>query len=232
MGKLLPKILIVTKCKKLFFYNFLKKKKFLFLVKNPLLKRDLEYLKTYNQKKDYLISFSSGYIFTPQFLSNFRKCFNFHPASPSYRGRDTQHFACFNRATFFGGTVHLMNNKINKKKIVKFLKKKITLKEPEHKHYNSLGLDCIKTLFKNEFYNLVSGNYIFSKKYKWGKKLYTRKFFLEKLCIKKKISLVYYKHLLKSFHNRKYPSLHIIKNSKKIYLKKNKDYYKITNNYL
>ena len=128
MGKLLPKILIVTKCKKLFFYNFLKKKKFLFLVKNPLLKRDLEYLKTYNQKKDYLISFASGYIFTPQFLSNFRKCFNFHPASPSYRGRDTQHFACFNRATFFGGTVHLMNNKIDNGKIVKFLKKKNYIK--------------------------------------------------------------------------------------------------------
>ena len=229
--KLPPKILIVTSYKKKFFRNFIDKKRVIYQIKDPKNKRDFEYLKKFRQKKDFLISFASGFIFKKKFLSNFKKCFNFHPATPNYRGRDTHHFACYNKEKKFGGTIHLMNEKIDNGKIIKTFITNIRKKKPNHDYFRKIGINSILILFKNEFYKLVENNYEFKKQVKWGKVLYTRKLFMSHLYISKRINFSNYCHLLKSFHNKNFPSLFLIKKNKKIFLKKKSDYKKIISHF-
>jgi len=225
-----PKILIVTSYKKNFFRKFINKKKVSYQIKDPKNKKDLEFLNNYNQKKDFLISFASGYIFKKKFLSNFKKCFNFHPATPNYRGRDTHHFACYNKEKWFGGTIHIIDDKIDSGKIIKTFKERVKTKILNHKVYKKIGINAIINLFKIEFYKLIKNDYKYEKKNDvWGKVLYTRKLFLKHLNVNKRINYLNYCHLLKSFHNKNYPSLFFKKNNKKIFLKNRSDYKKLKN---
>ena len=85
--KLPPKILIVTSYKQKFFRNFIDKKRVIYQIKDPKNKRDFEYLKKFRQKKDFLISFVSGFIFK-NFCQILKHVLIFYPATPNYRGRD------------------------------------------------------------------------------------------------------------------------------------------------
>jgi len=228
INKSIKKILIITNYKKNFFLKLFKKiDNVEVLILNLKKKNDLKKFFKFNQRFDYLISFASGYIFKKDFLLKFKKCFNFHPAPPSYRGRDVQHFACFNKENYYGGTLHLMNEKIDSGRILFTVKKKINKKKYYHNYFKKIGIDSIKTLFKKKIFMLISKKTLSSKKISWGDKLYTRKMFLENLEIKDNISYKNYLHLLKSFHNSNFPSIYIKYKNKKIYLKNKKDFKKI-----
>lgn len=228
INKSIKKILIITNYKKDFFFKFFKKKNYFdIIVLNLKIKKDFENFLKLNQKFDYLISFASGYIFKKKFLSNFKKSFNFHPGLPEYRGRDVHHFACLNKEKYHGGTLHLISEKIDAGRILFVHKKKINKQKYYHEYFRKVGIECLKFIFKKKFNSLFKKKNITFKKVLWGKKLYTRKMFLENLEVKQNISYKQYLHLLKSFHNSKFPSLYIKNKNKKIFLKSKKDYKKI-----
>ncbi len=197
------------------------------MVLNLKIKKDLKKFSKLNQEFDYLVSFASGYVFKKKFLLKFKKCFNFHPGLPSYRGRDVHHFACYNKEKYHGGTVHIIDEKIDSGKILFIYKKKINKKKYNHEYFRKVGIKSIKILFKNNFLDLVKEKNFRIKKIFWGKKLYTRRMFLQKLKVEKNISYINFLNLLRSFHNPKFPSLYFIHKNKKIYLKKKGDYKKI-----
>ena len=78
---------------------------------------------------------------------------------------------------------------------------------------------------------MVENNYEFEKQNKWGRVLYTRKLFMSRLHISKRVNFLNYCHLLKSFHNKNFPSLFLKKKNKKIFLKKKNDYKKIISHF-
>ena len=65
--KLPPKILIVTSYKKKFFRNFIDKKRVNYQIKDPKNIKRFSIFKKFRQKKDFLISFASGFIFKKNF---------------------------------------------------------------------------------------------------------------------------------------------------------------------
>ena len=227
INKLIKKILIITNYKKDFFFKFFKKKEFDIIIINLKIKKDYKKFLKLNQKFDYLISFASSYIFTKNFLLNFKKSFNFHPALPEYRGRDVHHFACLNQEKYHGGTLHLISEKIDSGQILFVHKKKIDKKKYNHEYFKKIGIESVKILFKKKFNSLLNKKNFKFNKILWGKKLYTRKLFLENLEVKEDISYKKYLHLLRSFHNPKFPSLYLKNKNKKIFLKSKKDYKKI-----
>lgn len=187
-------------------------------------KRSINKLNSFFLKKRaniYLISFSNGLIFTKKLLKNIdpNKSINFHPATPKYRGRDVSHFACYFKEKYFGGTMHLINNKIDKGKIIEVKKYKLKI-NPTHYEYTKIGHRAIKFLLKKNLKNIINDK-IKTKKIKWGNMLYTRKMFLKKLEIQKNFSKKNLDHLIKSFYTKEYKSLYFKNKNDKIYLKLN-----------
>ena len=124
--------------------------------------------------------------------------------------------------------MHIMTDEIDKGRILKIKKYKIRKKKPTHFDFKLIGINSIKKLFTEEFENLIFYKKKYNSRFIWGKKIFTRKLFLEKLEIKKKINRNEYLHLLRSFHNDNFQSLYFLKNNKKIYLKSVNDFIKLS----
>ena len=176
----------------------------------------------YSKKKfDYLISFANGYIFSKRFLSkfNFYKRINFHPGTPDYPGRDSQHFACLNKEKIFGGTMHIMIEKVDNGPILDVKKIKIRSKRLNHEYFQKIGFRAIENLLVKNLKNIISGKLNIRHDTKWKKNVYTRKFFLNHLRINKNISKKKLFNLINSFYTKNRNSLYIKLYKKKFFLK-------------
>ena len=202
------------------------RKKFLLKYFNCDNKKNLKNLKHYLKKKilndHIIISFSNSYIFKKEELKKFKDIhkINFHPATPKYPGRDTSHFACYNREKEFGGTMHSISSKIDNGKIIDANKFKVKKKKPTHYTYTSIGHSSICLLLKKNINKILNSKISF-KQIKWSKKLYTRKMFLKMLLIKNKTSKNSLDLLIRSFYTPNYKSLYYLKKNTKVYLKIN-----------
>ncbi len=127
---------------------------------------------------DLLISFRSYYIFKKKHLSKINNlCLNFHPGPPKYRGFGCANYAIYNKDNFYGVTAHIINEKIDKGKILDVKKfkigKAISLKKLLNLAHNKQVLqvkDLINKLIKINFdHKKIKEN--FKNNYKWSSKL-------------------------------------------------------------
>ena len=192
-------------------YNFLEKKikivKYFF--EDDIF--DEEELKKINFT--YLISFLNPRIIKSTFLLE-KRCINFHPSVPKYRGVCGASLAIFNDDTVFGATCHIINNKIDEGDI--FFVKEIEMYKDEDCY--SLGwrskVACLELLYK--FVNFILKNNKLpeiNKDYTWGKSLMTKKKFREMITFKKEEisdNIDHFKKIEKSVKNKYFPGPYII----------------------
>ena len=134
-------------------YNFLQNKKCLFIgildcndskdcvdfLKNYCSKVTPIFCKGRNEKipkemaewqGDFIFSFRNYFKIPKSILDSARlMALNFHGASPAYPGSGSYNWAIYENAKYFGTTVHLMNEKIDNGKIIKFFKYSISRNE-------------------------------------------------------------------------------------------------------
>lgn len=95
---------------------------------------------------DLIISYSNGKIIPIDLLSKYKVAINFHCGPLNYPGPDPHHWACYEKAKFYGGVCHFMNSKPDNGSVVKSLKVQIPhkLKPLE---IDLIGENSIKYLF-------------------------------------------------------------------------------------
>ena len=169
-------------------------------------------------KKNYLISFSNNYIFKEKVIKKFlfKQRINFHPGLPKYPGRDVSHFACFNRETFFGGTMHSISKKIDNGKIfdVKRFRMK---KKSDHYDFTKFAHKAINFLLKKNW-NKILKKKVVSTNLKWSKSGYTRKKFLQMMKLPQKLGKEEFNKYFRSFYTYNKRSLYYLEDNKKKYI--------------
>ena len=217
--KKLKKVLIVTNFKKTkVLKDLLKYKRYCDLViKNPKIKNDKKFILNKFNKFDFLISYANGMIFGEKILNHFhkKKMINFHPSTPRFRGRDTQHFACYYKEKKFGGTIHYLTKKIDSGKIIDTKSYKIK-KNSNHYYYRNVSHRAIKFLLNKHFLNILNLKLKLSNE-KWSKKKIKRVDFLKKLHIPTNVGFEELKLLIRSFYTKNRKSLYFCINNQKIY---------------
>jgi methionyl-tRNA formyltransferase len=217
------RFLIITNYNKKFFKKIFKKfrKQCKYEIYDLRDKNEKKLFLNSSKKFDYLISFANSYIFNKRFLSkfNFYRRINFHPATPNYPGRDSHHFACFNKEKIFGGTMHIMNNKIDSGPILDIKKIKMKSKKKHHEHFQKIGYLAIENLLKKNLKNIIDDKLQIRNNIKWGGKIYTRNKFLSRLKVNKNTSKTKLCNLINSFYTKDRDSLYIELHKKFFFLK-------------
>lgn len=123
---------------------------------NELKKMDCKILKSHNDKnkfisfpKEYDLGISLGYMhLVPTEELKKSIWINFHPAPlPSYGGRNIAYHAILNRESYFGATIHYMNEKFDGGDIIKTKKFEISKDITSNELYE-LACDTSLDLFK------------------------------------------------------------------------------------
>lgn len=71
----------------------------------------------FNDSIDFSISFLNPYIIKDEQIIK-KKCINFHPSTPKYRGVCGASLAIYNNDKYFGSTAHYIDSKIDNGKII------------------------------------------------------------------------------------------------------------------
>ena len=162
--------------------NFLKKnsKKFKY-IQSQFINKKLNKNIIGNLSYDYIFCFRSYYILKSDILKKCNKAaINFHPGTPQYRGVGSINYAINDGAKFYGSTAHIINNAIDKGKILNIIKFKLnqssTVENSLKKTYKVMlrqAIYVIKLLNRSEknLMKLIKKN----RTKKWSKKIRTRK---------------------------------------------------------
>jgi methionyl-tRNA formyltransferase len=134
-----------------------------------------------NNHYDYIFSFRSYFILKKQHLKKAKiSSINFHPGPPNYRGFGGINFALYNGEKKWGITIHLMSEKLDGGKIVDYKSFNIgkydnldTLLKKTHTVLLFQSKKVIQLLNKDKknLSKLIKKN----KKFKWSKKIYSKK---------------------------------------------------------
>ena len=162
---------------------------------------------------EYVISFLNPKIIKDTFLLK-KKCINFHPSLPDYRGVCCASLALLNNDKKFGATVHILNKKIDSGDI--FDKKEIDVYDNEDCFSLSFRakVACLELLYN--FVNFVNKNNKLpptKPDYKWGNTLMTYKKFKKMITFTKEEvldNLEYYKQIERCVKNDHFPGPYII----------------------
>ena len=187
--------------------------------KNPKKKSDVKFVNKNYKKFNFLISYASGLIITQNLINHFNpsNIINFHPATPKFRGRDSQHFAAYLREKNFGGTMHYLRSKIDNGKIldVKVFKMK---KNSSHYEYHDKALKALNFLLKKNIKKIFANKKFKKNKHKWSKKIYKRTDFLKMLKIPYGIKKKDFDHVYRSFFTHDKLSLYTELHKKKFFI--------------
>lgn len=93
-----------------------------------------------------LLAFMTGVIVSRATLETIGAAVNFHPASPSYPGRDPHHWAAYDGAAEYGATAHWMGPKVDEGPILAALIVHVG-KGATPDDYRRLGEQSAKALF-------------------------------------------------------------------------------------
>lgn len=141
----------------------------------------LDKSKIKKKQYDFIFSFRSFYIIKPFLLERCKvAAINFHLGPPEYRGIGCINYALYEKAKFYGCTAHIINEKIDKGKIIDVKKFRIL---------KSDNLEvCLKKTHKFSFYQAIrlcksilrDKNFIINSikknsKLKWSKKIWRKK---------------------------------------------------------
>ena len=220
------KILFIGKandCYSSKYYLYLKKNfKYVSVIYNNLInhtqiKRQIKYW-----KGDYIICFRSNYLFKKNEIRKPSKnIINFHPGPPQYRGIGCVNFAIMNNEKKYGSTVHLIDSeKIDYGKIVDVflwkIKRDLSIDEILSKTYEKQFYQLkriVEYIKKDNLEFLIKKN----KKYKWSKKLYTKKKLNNLYLIDTNVKKKYFKKILKATITKKFKPYIFIYGKKFVY---------------
>ena len=187
------------------------------LINHKQIQRRIDYW-----KGDYIFCFRSNYLFKKNEIRKVsNNIINFHPGPPKYRGIGCVNFAILNNEKRYGSTVHLIDtNKIDNGKIVDVVLWKTktnlsvenTLLKTYEKQFYQLKR-VIKYIKKDNLKFLIKKN----NKYKWSKKLYTRKNLNDLYLIDVNVKKNYFEKILKSTITKKFKPYILIHGKKFVY---------------
>lgn len=134
-----------------------------------------------NKKYDLIICFRSSYILKKKHINLARiAAINFHPGTPKYRGIGCVNLALLNKDNQYGSTAHLINQKIDKGKIIDVKYFKILQNDNVNKVLNKTHKimyrqfkDLINLIIKDP--KIIKSLIYLNRKKKWSNKLMTRK---------------------------------------------------------
>jgi methionyl-tRNA formyltransferase len=205
------------------YYLYLKKNfKYVSVIYNNLInhKKIRHRIKIWNG--DYIFCFRSNYLLRANEIRKASKnVINFHPGPPQYRGIGCVNFAVMNNEKKYGSTVHLVDSKqIDSGKIVDValwkINKSLSIEEILLKTYEEQFYQLkkvVKYIKKDNLDFLIKKN----KKYKWSKKLYTKKILKDLYLIDLNVKKNYFKKILKSTITKKFKPYILIHGKKFVY---------------
>ena len=175
-----------------------------------------------NWKGDYILCFRSNYLFNKDEIKKpLKNIINFHPGPPQYRGVGCVNFAVMNNEKKYGSTAHIINSeKIDNGKIIDValwkIKDNLSIDEILLKTYTKqFGQlkKVVKYIKKNNLEFLIKK----SKKFKWSKKLYTKKDLENIYSINANVKKKYFKKILTSTITKKFKPYILIHGHRFIY---------------
>ena len=187
------------------------------LINHKIIKRRIEHW-----NGDYIFCFRSDYLLkTNEIKKASKNIINFHPGPPQYRGIGCVNFAIMNNEKKYGSTVHLIDSKkIDNGKIVDVvmwnIKKDSFVDEILLKTYDKQFdqfKKVIKYIKKDNLEFLIKKN----KKYRWSKKLYTKKELENLYLIHSAVKKKHLGKILKSTITKKFKPYVLIHGKKFVY---------------
>jgi methionyl-tRNA formyltransferase len=180
-------------------------------------------------KYDFIFCFRSYFILNKKVLESVKVAsINFHPGTLKYRGFGGINFALLNNEKYFGCTAHLINKKIDNGPVIKQIRFNINKLEnldkiliKTHSELFNLAKYLITKILKN--INIIQELVKANKKYKWSKKIYSKRE-LEKIYQIKKIkNKNYLKKIIFATYCEKFKPYILLDNQKFFLNKKNLD---------
>jgi len=187
------------------------------LINHKIIKRRIEHWKGH-----YIFCFRSDYLLkTNEIKKASKNIINFHPGPPQYRGIGCVNFAIMNNEKKYGSTVHLIDSKkIDNGKIVDVVMWKIKndsfvdeiLLKTYAKQFDQFK-KVIRYIKKDNLEFLIKKN----KKYRWSKKLYTKKELENLYLIHSDVKKKHLQKILKSTITKKFKPYVLIHGKKFVY---------------
>ena len=127
---------------------------------------------------DYLISFLNSVYIQEKIRKKIKKSsINFHPGPPEYPGFGCYNFALLNNSSFYGSTVHIMNNRFDNGKILNVSKFKLPYKNISLERLIIMTHNCLMRQAKIFIKDILKGKLNYDLKLQWKRKAFTKKEF-------------------------------------------------------
>ena len=163
-----------------------------------------------NIKFDFIFAFRSHHILKKKLIKKAKyAAINFHPGPPEYRGIGCVNYALYEKSRNYGGTAHLIDEKIDHRRIIEVKRFKITKNESvesllnrTYKHQEKQAIRIIHSLSSNpgNLEKMLKKN----KGKKWSKKIKKRIFLNKFYKINKNISRVDLKRKIRATATKKF----------------------------
>ena len=174
-------------------------------------------MRDYANNDFVLITVITGDIIPKSVYSKYRLALNIHPASPNYPGRDPHHHAAYFRASTFGATLHIMEDKVDSGRIL-LSHEFSTLEYKGWRDYYQLSMiSCVDIMRKIEcmsFEQILN----LSSKSQWAYRKFTRSDFI-KMCDCTNLTSSEIEHIHNCFSVAGFINLYKVINGKKVYIK-------------
>jgi methionyl-tRNA formyltransferase len=135
--------------------------------------------------KKCLITFSTGIIISENQMKKFGGgCWNIHPASYNYPGRDPHHFASYDKAISYGACVHKMEAIVDSGEILMAIENIVNPESMTPEVYHKMGKEKGLILLRMCLQKLSEDGFIASENnglYRWGERK-TKRSDLKELC--------------------------------------------------
>tara|TARA_Y100001970_G_C14213391_1_gene848249 strand:+ start:1434 stop:2081 length:648 start_codon:yes stop_codon:yes gene_type:complete len=203
------KLLIITNCNHKIskqFVSYLKFKNINFDCIDSSKQKKIKISKNY----DYLISFLNSIYIDEKIRKKIKKSsINFHPGPPEYPGFGCYNFALLNNSSFYGSTVHIMNNKFDNGKILNVLKFKLPHKNISLERLIIMTHSCLFRQAKIFIKDILKGKLNYDLKLQWKRKAFTKKEFEIARKIKLNDSKKDILNKIRAFKYKNYDSVYI-----------------------
>ena len=203
------KLLIITNCNHKIskqFVSYLKFKNINFDCIDSSKQKKIKISKNY----DYLISFLNSIYIDEKIRKKIKKSsINFHPGPPEYPGFGCYNFALLNNSSFYGSTVHIMNNKFDNGKILNVSKFKLPHKNISLERLIIMTHNCLIRQAKIFIKDILKGKLNYDLKLQWKRKAFTKKEFEIARKIKLNDSKKDILNKIRAFKYKNYDSVYI-----------------------
>jgi hypothetical protein len=158
---------------------------------------------------DLILSYLSPYIVPEQFLADANwNAFNVHPSTPDYPGRDSVHFAFYEKCTTAGATLHRMDEIVDHGEIIDVIEEEID-RTLGVMHMDETCLNLSLGLLLKNLPDLLAATVCPRGTWQWGRPARTREEFLRMCRLDPTLPEPELQRRIAAFFNPKYRSLHM-----------------------